>query len=41
MAIADAMIFLSPCTWPALRLMKPSSSKSPWTSDSLPKPRNE
>jgi hypothetical protein len=35
-----AMVFLSPCTWPALRLMKLSSSNPRLTSDSLPKPRN-
>jgi len=35
-----AMVFLSPCTWPALRLMKLSSSNPHLTSDSLPKPRN-
>ena len=35
-----AMVFLSPCTWPALRLMKQSSSNPRSTSDSLPKPRN-
>src|SRR5246127_5149980 len=26
---ATAMVFLSPCTWPALRLMKPSPSHPP------------
>ena len=26
---ATAMVFLSPCTWPALRRMKPSSSRPP------------
>ena len=36
-----AMVFLSPCTWPALRLMKQSSSNPRSTSDSLPKPLNE
>src|SRR5712671_6242492 len=35
-----AMVFLAPCTWPALRLMKLSSSNPRLTSDSLPKPRN-
>jgi hypothetical protein len=37
MAIADGMVFLSPCTWPALRLMKQSSSNLPSTSASSPK----
>jgi transposase len=36
-----AMVFLSPCTWPALRLMKQSSLNLHSTSDSLPNPRNE
>jgi len=35
-----AMVFLSPCTWPALRLMKQNLSNPRSTSDSLPKPRN-
>src|ERR1700688_1188002 len=35
-----AMVFLSPCTWPALRLMKQNSSSPRSTGDSLPKPRN-
>src|SRR5260370_37220484 len=35
-----AMAFLPPCTWPALRPMKLSSSNPRSTSDSLPKPRN-
>jgi hypothetical protein len=35
-----AMVFLSPCTWPALRLMKQNSSNPHSTSDSLPKLRN-
>jgi transposase len=33
---ATAMVFLSPCTWPALRRMKPNSSKPLSTTDSLP-----
>src|SRR4029077_16757802 len=36
-----AMVFLSPCTWPALRLMKQSSSKPRSTSDSSSKPQTE
>jgi hypothetical protein len=40
MAIADGLVFLSPCTWPALRVMKQSSSNPRSTSDSLPSPRN-
>ena len=31
------MVFLSPCTWPALRLMKQNSSNRRSTSDSSPK----
>src|SRR6266481_5808606 len=34
---ATAMVFLSPCTWPALRLMKPSSSNPPSSNVSSPK----
>src|SRR5258706_10449177 len=34
---ATAMVFLSPCTWPALRLMKPSSSHPPSSNASSPK----
>jgi transposase len=34
---ATAMVFLSPCTWPALRLMKPSSSHPPSSNVSSPK----
>ena len=33
---ATAMVFLSPCSWPALRRMKPNSSKPPSKSDSSP-----
>src|ERR1700738_4699748 len=36
-----AMVFLSPCTWPALRLMKPSSSNPRSTRDSSSKLPNE
>ena len=32
-----AMVFLSPCTWPALHRMKQNSSKPPSTSASSPK----
>ena len=32
---ATAMVFLSPCTWPALRRMKPNSSKPPSSDDSF------
>jgi len=31
-----AMVFLSPCTWPALRLMKQNSSNPRWIDNSLP-----
>src|SRR5438128_10372223 len=34
---ATAMVFLSPCTWPALRLMKPSSLNPPSSDASSPK----
>src|ERR1700719_383305 len=37
---ATAMVFLSPCTWPVLRRMKPNSSKPPSKSDSSPTSRN-
>src|SRR5450432_1098600 len=33
---ATAMVFLSPCTWPALRRMKLNSSKPPSNNDSSP-----
>ena len=39
--LQTAMVFLSPCTWPALRLMKRDSSKQPSSSVSSPKLRNE
>ena len=32
--LQTAMVFLSPCTWPALRRMRPSSSKAPLRNDS-------
>src|SRR6476660_10497860 len=38
---ATAMVFLSPCTWPALRRMKPNSSKPLSTNDSSPTSRND
>src|SRR5580700_9976000 len=38
--LQTAMVFLSPCTWPALLLMKQSSSNPRSTSDSLPTSRN-
>jgi transposase len=34
---ATAMVFLSPCTWPALRLMKQSSSNPPSNNATSPK----
>ena len=34
---ATAMVFLLPCTWPALRRMKQNSSKLPSSDASLPK----
>ena len=38
---ATAMVFLSPCTWPALRRMKPSSSPPRSNTGSLPKRPSE
>jgi len=38
---STAMVFLSPSASPALRRMKPSSSKPPWSSDSSRKHRSE
>ena len=35
--LQTAMVFLSPCTWPALDRMKPSSSKPASDKDFLPK----
>jgi transposase len=37
---ATAMVFLSPCTWPALLRMKLNSSKPPSNNDSSPTSRN-
>lgn len=34
---ATAMVFLSPCTWPALRRMKRNSSAPPWSGASSAK----
>jgi len=39
--LQTAMVFLSPCTWPALRRMKRDSSKPLSNSASSPKRRNE
>src|SRR5215469_7219616 len=37
---ATAMVFLSPCTWPALRRMKPNLSRPLSRNDSLPTSRS-
>jgi transposase len=39
--LQTAMVFLSPCTWPALRRMKPNSSKRPSLSVSQEPSQNE